>query len=1511
MILHNNIIIDNLGSLENVNVFPDNVNNLLHDTDNVFVSQDDYRLSETSICINKGDSAVVSDTLDLAGLLRIQLQQVDLGCFEIQNADEYAVFSVSSNLPNQGEVEGGGVYHKGTMVTLRAIPNQYTRFLRWSDNDTTNPRYVLAEQDSSFTAIFELYLPELHVTSISHSEFIGGETVSVSWTVQNDGTAPTPDGAVWYDRVWLSLEPRVGAGESGVIFLGEFPNVSALAPGEYYTQTKSVNIPLTISGPYYLFVISDAYDAHTIYWDNGEIPNPYNPPAYICALSGGCYGSHCGNKVLELSEFDHTNAYHDNFFYELLEVTMAPIPDLIVSTVSYSTQNFFSGTEVDISYLVKNRGNYDTRVTNWTDVVLVSNSSVFDENARVLRTISHNGLLLPDSSYHVSTTVSVPLEMHGTAWFYVYTDYYDQVYEHVGRYNNVTRSDSVNIILTPPADLVPRNITADHTVSTGSNFHFSYEVINQGAGAPNNSTWLDQCYLSVNADSLENAIQIASDWHYGGLASAGYYSIPHVISLPSNIAEGTYYLYVQTDVQNNVFEYNMEGNNLKRHAQPILVLKPDLQINSLIMEDTLHAGAEEGLSYRIVNIGEGAVVNQSVGDAVYLSQYQNGADAVQIAHFSHNMWLNAYDSIQKMQNVTIPGDLQEGVYYLFVRTNANHSLNESDYSNNQSPIKQVYVHYLPLPDLVITNIEMPDTVTAGDTALVDIYLHNQGEAAVNVGNLSWKMNLSFAGENMSCVIGNGITGVETLEAGATALVQKNVLIPPLTTLGSVSFELTVNHNHGVTESSYSNNGYAFSRMVRPYLFDLAVTHLSLQTEVISGNNVNVSWFVKNVGAAPTDSWPMYIRNGSTYLQVQGNQLPYPWYDKIYLSHDSLFDNTDVEIGSIDLHHSLNANCGYSLNRNCMIPLSAAGDYYVLVVSDVTNATFDCQRANNVRGQRISVTPSSLPDLQLDTIEVANTLTTGISYKIRYTVTNRGEHATHGNRWTDAFYINNQASLLGAYNLGSKIHYGQLDTNAYYTDSISVTVPDNWVGDLYLMGYTDATDQIAEMNGGYRNRFVLPLSVARPLPCDLAVMPPDFPSSANVGEEIQISWTLQNIGLNVAQGDIKDAVYLSTDSTWSSDDIMLGSMTHSVNIPANGQEQRTATLPLQGVPSGDYYVVVRTNILNALNENTYANNKAVSLMTIRVDYPSLYIDQEEHRQLNSGQSVYYKLEVGPEYEHQTLSCKLTAPTQNVSNGLYIAYSSVPSASNFDWSATMPYLQEQEILIPTLEQGTYYIMAMGQTADSSSQLVTILATIVNFEIISVNANSGANTGSVTTQIIGARFDTIMDFRLANSNSYLPAEKIFFRNSTETFATFNLRDQETGVYDMVAELPGGIITVKGQAFVVEQGLPAELLSNIVAPASVRRGNTFTVTIEYGNNGSTDLNISGFLLVSPNGFPIAFSSDSLANNTTELTFETGEPNGNPDVIRPGYFASKTIFVRASYAGDITLKLYPIRRQY
>ena len=44
---------------------------------------------------------------------------------------------------------------------------------------------------------------------------------------------------------------------------------------------------------------------------------------------------------------------------------------------------------------------------------------------------------------------------------------------------------------------------------------------------------------------------------------------------------------------------------------------------------------------------------------------------------------------------------------------------------------------------------------------------------------------------------------------------------------------------------------------------------------------------------------------------------------------------------------------------------------------------------------------------------------------------------------------------------------------------------------------------------------------------------------------------------------------------------------------------------------------------------------------------------------------------------------------------------------------------------------------------------------------------------------------------------------------------------------------------------------------------------------------------------------------------FSTAEANGNPDVLRPGYRATKTILVDANTLTSVSLQVYAIRKQY
>lgn len=1560
----------------------------------------------------------------------------------------------------------GESYTQTQMVTIpESVNGPYYLFvisdaydastIYWENNQMvlpyTPPPYISAMSSSSTSNVLEMseyqidkhyhdnffidsvdiaipLLPELHVTSISHSSFVSGHTATVTWTVQNDGVAGTGS-SIWNDKVWLSLENHVTAGEAGSYCLGTFNNFATLEAGESYTQTKTVSIPETINGPYYLFVITDAYDASTIYWENNQMVLPYNPPPYISARSSYNY-----SNVLEMSEYQNDKYYHDNFFIEAVEILLSPLPDLQVTSI-IAPNNFYSGTNVSVTATISNMGMAPTSVSYWTDALYISDSAAFGPNSQCIALVSHYGYLNDGSSYQQTFNGTVPTTMFGSAYFYVQTDYNNQVYEHVMDNNNITRAEEVNIILTPPADLVPYLDSYTQNASTGADFSVSYTVVNEGAGDPNYSSWYDHVYLSSNPDEIgDNAYLLASIRHDGNMQPNAEYTHSWTGPLPAGITAGTYYLYVYTDALDNVFEYLYNENNIVRSA-PITVNFPDLQVIQLNAPDTLVACYPMNINYVVQNAGSGAIENWNVTDRFGLSTNINFTNAITISERATALNLQPGESTTLMINTALP-NVEEDTYYLFMWADAENDLRESNENNNTLIKYPVFVEHQPLPDLQPLSLVLPSSINAGNEVNIEFDVTNLGELDlldVNCDISLYATNgvdsilcvvqsqtLPLGGPNVSIPVGetvhfvrtvmvsswvtseystfllvvdpqnqilemdetnnvvsqnvtvincplpdlaiSNISSVDGFQSGVANVInvtvanngeaalenetltfsvvayqdddtivcpvqtqpfndvniavygsqtfEVSVFLPPMVLGNNPNIQFTVDPNETIHEMNHANNTTTYTGTVLSYPFDLQILSMDLPGEILAGREYTMTWTVKNNGTCPSATIPMYMNNNGQYVVVNGNYLPIPWIDKVFISDDNQVSEDDEQLVSFNRTMVLNPDATYTATQTFVVPFTVVGTKQMLCVADAMSNTYDNNRNNNQLAQSVNVSYGPLPDLRITAIDVENILESSNSYWIHYTVTNEGSESTLVNAWTDAFYLSNNATNTNnAYRLGSKIHNGLLQVGESYTDSIHLIIPYWLTGEYYFLGFTDATDQVFEDENEFDNIISTAVSVITPLPCDLLVSDLSFPAEAQSGEEVEVSWQLSNIGANPAKGYIKEAVYLSTDDVWSSDDIMLGSVEPYINIPANGTMARQLNVLIQGVTEGDYYVIVRTNIQHAMNEVNYENNSVISLTQLSVTYPLLAIGSSVDQTMANNQYIYYRIDVGEEYENQTLSCRLTTTSDLILNKLYLSYEEVPTLASFDFGASTPYEQELEILIPSLNRGRYYLLATGTESSGATQNVTIAASIVNFEILHVDADHGSNAGSITTQIIGAKFDSIMDFRLVQGNQYLPAEKVFYTNSTESYATFNLKDMPAGDYGMAAELPGGIITIKNQAFVIEEGLPAELAVNVVAPSSVRTGSKFTANIEYGNNGSTDLNVSGFVVIS--NFPIAFQSDSLSLNRHELTFMTDEGQGNPDVIRPGYLNTKTIFVYANVEGLITIFVYPIRRQY
>ena len=1555
----------------------------------------------------------------------------------IPSGSPFYTITATANPAEGGTVIGAGTYEEGDTCTLIATPNEDFIFINWTKNDSivsTNATYSFTVTESgNYVAHFTRLLPELHVTGISHSVMAGGQQATISWTVQNDGTAPTPNGATWNDYVWLSVESCVNTNFGGsLLLLGTFESISVLNVGESYTQTQTFDIPIDISGDYYLFVLTDVYDAWLINWENNTVPNPYNPPPYI-----SCYSRYNG-VIYELTEYEHGNNssgyYNDNFFYELVDIEVPLVPDLQVTSI-IPPDNFFSGTNIHVLATISNLGEVTTPNANWTDALYFSQEPDFN-TATCLATVAHSGALAVDSSYQVTFTGHIPLTIFGEAYFFVKTDIYEQVYEHINNHNNMTMSYPVNIILTPPADLEPSELVVPVAVSTAENLSYSFMVTNVGAGNPNVTSWVDKVYISTEDTFGTNAILLNTHHHYGNLAPTAYYSVNGSVALPSNVNSGFYYLYVVADADDAVFEYLNKDNNLLQSSL-ISVTSPDLQITEMTAPEQITSGYPINLSYTLINNGDGAISNRSITDKIYISNTESLNGATQIAQTWHNVNLPVGQSMTVTCNATAPTGLTDGTFHLIVVADGNNEIHESNEGNNTLSQYPMPVMHQPLPDLQPVSFNLPSTIQAGEAVNVDFDITNLGDLDLLNSNCTFDVyalqngyeilcpvqsQTLPLGSNVSIGIGQTVHFVRSilvpasvtsacttfklyadkenrvtesnesnntiitnasvldcplpdltvsnftfpaLQAGTDAQVSftvsnqgtadfngsfgtvvyanvngtqiqcplrqqiapettnynltigeslqftLKVLVPPTVTSACTSFSVKVDEANTVLETNENNNSANGNASVTNYPFNLTTQTFTVPSTVTAGETTNISWTVKNTGYCPNGQIPFYIRNGNGYSLVEGEYLSTPWKDRIYLSNDAILDNNDNQLLYVNHNTVLNPNGTYSVERTITLPYSAVGSRYLLCVSDAEQITFDNNRTDNVVAVPVTVELGVLPDLRITSLTVDEVMTCDRAYWVHYTVVNEGERVTQKNNWTDAFYIGEGMTYIGALEVGTKIHHGALEVGGSYTDSIEILIPNGLDGDYFLIGFTDRTNQIYENNNENDNVLATPVTVLAPDPCDLIVLQPEFPATVVSGEEMAVSWQLHNIGLNPAIGRIRNAVYLSTDTEWSSDDKMLGYGNIDINLVANAQQTCLLSGMLTSVPEGHYYVIVKANILNALNESSYENNICVSMLTTEVSYPILVIGGQVDRSLASDQYIYYKLEVGPEYEGQTLSCTLTTAEQQMANGLYLSHETVPTLAQYDLGQYAPYAQEIEVLIPALEQGNYYLLVKGSTQSGSPQQVSIASAIINFEILHIDADHGSNTGSITTKVTGAKFDSIMDFRLVQGGEYLPAEKVFFSNSTETYTTFDLVDMPAGTYAMEAELPGGIITIKGEAFTIEEGLPAELAVNIVAPSSVRRGNTFPVNIEYGNIGTTDLNVSGFVVVSRNGHPIGFTSDELAEGLTERVFSTAEANGNPDVLRPGYRATKTILVDANTLTQVSLQVYAIRKQY
>ncbi|MBO9566091.1 MAG: hypothetical protein J7621_25170 [Niastella sp.] len=1295
------------------------------------------------------------------------------------------------------------------------------------------------------------FLPDLVPYDIQiPANAFSGQEITVSWKVRNQGPGSTLD-RQWIDKIFLSLDELLDDND----IQGTARNTpGALNSGGSYANSATFTLPNGISNRYYIFVLTNEY-----------------------------------NQLIEKDESNNLGISATK-----VNIQLTPPPDLQVTTVT-PPNNAFSGQPIEVIYTVQNAGTGKTGGIGWNDVIFLSKEEVLKPDSAIrLRVFFHAGELSAGGSYTQRITAALPDTISGNYYVHVAADWTDMIYEHATENNNTGSSGVVNIILAPPVDLVVTNITIPATAPASGRLSMSWHVENAGGAATSRNYWRDDVYLSPTPVwNKATAIPLATISRTAGLNAGEGYTAEWSFNLPRKIA-GNYYVIVKADAVNDVYEYQAEGNNESHSLQPLLITAPDLIVSNITVPATGISGQAVNIEWTVKNDGGGVLENTKVTDRILLSKSatfdEANSQVVKVLAYQTRRIPAGDDTLQK-STIVLPEGIS-GNYYVYVQTDYTDTVFESNSNNNiRRSAAPVTVTLGPWADLQVSTVQAPATAAAAEAASISYTVFNRGNRATNDSSWTDKVFVSLkpVWDPASAVLVSEIAQKANIGKDSSYTITTSLVIPG--NIGGADYYVYVLTNAGKRVYEHSdtanNTGRSNKLFIKKYPpVDLVVTSVVAPATGKSGTPVTVKWAVKNTGEAIT--------------------LPNQWNDGIYLSADTVWDSNDQLVKSFAHRGQLPVAAAYTNEQEITIPNGVSGKYYLLLATDKENLNYDADTTSNVGLVRpagggsndpvpigIELTPPA--NLVVAKFTVPDEGFAGQPIKVKWTVKNDGSGITNKSSWTERVYLSKDINWdKQDRTLGTFIRSSALSAGAQYEDSLEVFLPENDLGNHVLIFRSDINDNVYE-HGAEENIATALITIVKDNLSDLVVTDVQIPASGIAGSEVIVRWKLKNVGANPARGFLQQNVYLSADTTKDVSDILVARAPIRINLAPNAVIDQAQPMSLKGVALRDYYALVHTDVLNNIAESNDENNLTPSAQPLGVTVEELEFDNEKQGTLRPEGTLYYRLEVADSLAGESLLITLQGDTAVGDNAIFVRANAVPDMAVHDFAGEVPYQANQEIIIPALKPGTYYLMINGRMRTGTTQPVKVKASVLHFEIRSVEAAEGGNTGVATVLIKGSKMNGVTAVRLRNATGTITAESVQIIDPVSLYARFDLNGAAAGTYDVVAVHENGDSTALEQGFTIVAGAATQLTTNVISPPNTRPSNVLSIQVEFANTGNTDIINPVVRLTSLGGAPIALKPADLVNAGKELTLTLQEPGGPAGRLRPGAKGTVIVYAKAT----------------
>lgn len=881
---------------------------------------------------------------------------------------------------------------------------------------------------------------------------------------------------------------------------------------------------------------------------------------------------------------------------------------------------------------------------------------------------------------------------------------------------NVATKDVTVTRLDPP-DLVVTSVVGPPHGGMAEEIRVETTICNQGIGDARWSGWTGY-FLSSDARYSDDDIGFNYFVAHGDvIAAGGCISFGADIRTPGWVftVGNTYWLGAYADCGNDVWESD-ETNNDRTDGQ-ITIDGPDLILTGLSAPLTVGAATNFAVTGTATNPGPGAAYRFDV--VFYLSSDEviTPQDRVLGGYSTGFMYAGWSETFSR--TLVIPSDVAAGRYHLGAIVDPGGFTRESNEGNNVFPIGPIDVLG---PDLVVTELSAPAAARTGDTIVV----HNAVAARPTGGSASgFYVDIYLSADSVITKTDVRLTSryVNGLASGQSSATDTVVRIPTTFAGGTYYLGAIVDSWGHIVETDETNNAFTGDTftLTGP---DLALVAASAPASGSMGGTIAVeNTVVANAG---------------------GGEAP-EFYVGIFLSTDPVITAADLLLG---WRYVPGLAPGASSTDATTVALPtglAPGTYYIGVIADnfwaggcdewetcweMQNNAKESDETNNVAlagaiaiaGPDISLTEVSAPTIGL----------TGQPLVIRDTVTASGG----GSGWFEvAYYLSLDPVITSSdLRLGTRSVFG-LPPGGSSTAETALTVPATLAPGTYFVGaIADWSNAVIESNEANNVRAGNSVTIRG---ADLTVTAVTGVDSVATAATFPVTTTVLNGGEGSSPAS-QVYVYLSSDATITTSDLLIGSRNVPTLAPGISSTVTTSlSIPSNVVP-GTYYIGAIVDAYNGVKESNETNNVLVG-GTIAVTGPDLFITAAAApaTAVTGGTIlVDQTIAAGPEGGASWVAVAIYLSTDLAgTTNVYLGSRSVSSLAAGASSAA-----STAVTIPTtLAGGTYYVRVVAdawrnvaETDEANNALVagTIEITGPDLVAATVGGPATASPGSAIT-------------------------------------------------------------------------------------------------------------------------------------------------------------------------------------